>query len=472
MTNSQGSYPDACEETIDAIRVFAAAECFRSATVDELELQDDFFRRPLRPEDLSFINLKTPVTRETICDLPSLASQRMLRCMYDQSIIKFPRSSDQRDLDRRNSFYNPANRRAAASLAPFLERFSFGFLSQPRTSTPTSDDVKEAFKRYLRQAKVAASALRKNFLEGPGSAPAVRFLMIQKWCLGTLKSMHAASAASCSCFDLIPRQYRPETGALAEDAALLAQLAIDLNVDRGLHTFWQFYLPTCLAETNYIGALASAPERAVALLGACYVAEFEWCLLAHMVRGHGSQPCGSLDETDIERASGEIFARFSAACDVLAGALGAPGLSEWQDGMASAVQLSDLSRTDLGTQLRWLAGIEDYVAIARQIDHRIRSERATIDRETFVEPREMCSTTHIHNDHRLVVVESGTMVFWGRPGMQFTMNPGEMVLVPRGRLHGSSVLSEQCVYHQPIIPEEWVRPLIVESDQRRGWATA
>jgi hypothetical protein len=35
------------------------------------------------------------------------------------------------------------------------------------------------------------------------------------------------------------------------------------------------------------------------------------------------------------------------------------------------------------------------------------------------------------------------------------MGPGDMILVPKGRLHGSTVLSESCTYHQPIIPDDW-----------------
>lgn len=76
----------------------------------------------------------------------------------------------------------------------------------------------------------------------------------------------------------------------------------------------------------------------------------------------------------------------------------------------------------------------------------------------------MCSTTHVHNDHRLVVIESGQMVFWGNLGMKLRLQPGEMILVPQGRLHGSSVESDECTYHQPIIPDDWVRSLVGNVD--------
>jgi len=49
------------DEYVKLVRDFAAHDGFRSAMVEELELDEDFYRRPLRPEDLSFISFATPV---------------------------------------------------------------------------------------------------------------------------------------------------------------------------------------------------------------------------------------------------------------------------------------------------------------------------------------------------------------------------------------------------------------------------
>ena len=49
------------EEFVALIRQFAAAHPFRSATVDELLLDDDYHRRPLRPEDFEFLKFMKPV---------------------------------------------------------------------------------------------------------------------------------------------------------------------------------------------------------------------------------------------------------------------------------------------------------------------------------------------------------------------------------------------------------------------------
>ena len=40
-----------------------------------------------------------------------------------------------------------------------------------------------------------------------------------------------------------------------------------------------------------------------------------------------------------------------------------------------------------------------------------------------------------------------------RAGMR-TLNEGDKLLIPVSRLHGSTVLSGECTYHQPIIPDE------------------
>ena len=66
------------EAFVALIRQFAAAHPFRSATVDELLLDDDYHRRPLRPEDFEFLKFMKPVRADNVSRLPSLASNRTL----------------------------------------------------------------------------------------------------------------------------------------------------------------------------------------------------------------------------------------------------------------------------------------------------------------------------------------------------------------------------------------------------------
>ncbi|MGB9376476.1 MAG: cupin domain-containing protein, partial [Mycobacteriales bacterium] len=67
---------------------------------------------------------------------------------------------------------------------------------------------------------------------------------------------------------------------------------------------------------------------------------------------------------------------------------------------------------------------------------------------------EECSTTHVHDDDRLLVIETGEMEFWNCFGVKHTYRPGDMTFIPKHRLHGSVVQSGECVYHQPVITRE------------------
>lgn len=462
------------EGIVPLIRGFAAAEHFRSATVDELELDGDFCRRPLRPEDLDFIDFCVPVTADTICDLPSLAAQRILRCIYDMRIVRLPRGGGH-NLRRLAGFYNDASRIAAARIEPFLRRFAYSFLEEePADDDPARSRARlgESFAAVAHEADAFAQSTLAYFLRGDFREAALRLLFVQKWCLGATDRVTIDAARASGYFDLLPTECWPRVQADREENDALARFAAALNVNREANAFWQFYLPTSLAATNHLSGLAARPELSLAAVGASFVAECEWRSFAWTARQACRDACApatSDGPADQDRAAAGTVGRFARALSIVEDAFGAAGLEEVSRGMESAGRLAHLARLDLERQLRWLACMDDYVEVARRLHSHINAHAPDIDRETFVEPREMCSTTHVHDDHRLVVVESGEMVFWGRPGMRFQMSPGDMILVPRGRLHGSSVESEQCVYHQPIIPEEWVRPLINEVDRRHGW---
>jgi hypothetical protein len=90
-------YLDNREESLTLIRQFAAHDAFRSAVVEELELDEDFYRRPLRPEDLTFLTFETPVRAETVSRLPALATQRLLLSINELDVARLPRAGMRRN---------------------------------------------------------------------------------------------------------------------------------------------------------------------------------------------------------------------------------------------------------------------------------------------------------------------------------------------------------------------------------------
>jgi len=461
------------EAAAKELREFADAWHYRSAAVEELEIDGDWYRRPLRPEDLDIIDFSVPAAADTVCDLPSLAAQRILRCLHDLQSARIPRPGDGAVFDRRAQFHGPAPRRAAARLAPFLEQFAFGFLDEASVA-PAAVSVAglhAAFGAFAEDARTHALSMQADFQRGAFASAELRFLALQVWCLQATKHADLAKAEACGYLDPLPPDQRPRVTTDFDGA--LRRLARVLDVDRAPHAFWQFYLPTTLAQANHLSALSGRPEQSLSLIGAAFVNELGSSLWAATLRQSavtlGIEPAFGRLEDHLDTSIEFIATRFGHAAAAIQDAFGSLGLAELARGVRSAAQLAELGRRDIDAQLRWLSCIEDYRELAQRLEQRIRTQKPDIDRETFVEPREMCSTTHVHNDHRLVEIESGHMVFWARPGMLFRMVPGDRVLVPRGRLHGSSVESEQCVYHQPILPPEWVDPLVEEVEQRHGW---
>lgn len=464
------------EETLDLIRQFAAHDAFRSAEVEELELDEDFYRRPLRPEDLAFLQFKKPVRAETVSRLPALASQRLLLCLNEVAVARLPRRQNTDDFQRFDDFYSERNQVLGARIRPFLENYAFDFVGREATADATVDDYSARLGALIADEKAFWAEIftilqRNNYLlEG------LRFILIQRWCLAPSRRVAIARAAAAGFFDAVAIGDRPRlTAGLSEGFtvtpphdALLARAAEFAGVDKQAHSYWQFYLPTSLAKCNLLYALAARPNRAFALLGAAYAAEaealaFSAALVEACPHLLGKTEAAAMAWHDAPR---ELSGRFQRAMAQIEAHYGARGLYQFGQGWGAGDKLAARARWDLGEQLRWLSAIEQYCSFAKRIDQRVTQECPEIDRETFVEPREMCSTTHVHNDHRLVVIESGDMIFWGNLGMQLKMKPGDMVLIPDGRLHGSTVVSEECTYHQPIIPDEWISALLSETEAR------
>ncbi|MFD0390922.1 hypothetical protein ACFQ4K_28895 [Tistrella bauzanensis] len=113
----------------DLVASFADLHPYRSAMVDELVLDEDFYRRPARPEDLSFIRFDDAVTPETVTLLPSLAAQRLLLSINEMDICRLPRDGSPDALADFERFYGAESRTMGARIRPFLEDFVFDHVS-------------------------------------------------------------------------------------------------------------------------------------------------------------------------------------------------------------------------------------------------------------------------------------------------------------------------------------------------------
>ncbi|WP_322029490.1 peptide synthetase [Paraburkholderia sp. J76] len=455
------------EHYVGLIKRFAAAQPFRSAQVSELVLDDDYHRRPLRPEDFEFLKFAKPVRMHNVSRLPALASNRTLLSIYELGTARLPRTADQTEWARFTDFYRDDVQVLGAQIAPFLESYAFEFLTQQQDAPSSVADAAARLAAIVDDESLFwdqtfARLMRNDYLE-----EGLRFVMVQRWALAPSKQRALARAAASGFFDMVARELRPALDADQADAQLYQRVAASCGVTRQQHAYWQFYLPTSMAKCNLLYALARRPDRAFGLVGAAFAAEAEsLAFSAALERACAHLKPASRGAGDAAQRKAALVERFAQALQSIGATFGATAQAQSVSGMMAAERLCERARWDLGEQLLWLSSIRHYVAFAHRISTRIDAECPDIDRETFIEPHEMCSTTHVHNDHRLVTIQEGEMLFWGNVGMQLKMHEGDMVLIPDGRLHGSTVVSGECTYHQPIIPDDWVQALVAELDAK------
>jgi hypothetical protein len=416
------------------VRLFSSAPHFRSASVDELVLEDDFFRRPLRPEDLDFLDFDRPVREDTFDALSSLMSQRILLSINEGEEILLP-SVAPANMMAWESFYSDNLRELGRQLASALETHAFAFLTEnepARSGEPFSLGWEEAQSFWQRQHALLAQA-------GYGEA-GLRFILTQH------VPLHASVVASGR---HLPSQIIRllAGGSFATTTVVLSDRMRKSGLRTGRHSYWQFYLPGSMALANILYQLGRSPLTLLRYIGARLVLEVDRAALRQTF-------CGGDDDGSGD-ARGTVSADARRVLTLLTDCFGPQAAARAAAGAATMRRLLSSARSGLAEQLVWLSDLRWAQRAAQQISERIERDLPDIDRDTFVEPREMCSTTHVHDEHRLVVIDTGHMQFWGNVGMRHDMYPGDMILVPRGRLHGSTVLSDSCTYHQPIIPNEW-----------------
>ena len=251
----------------------------------------------------------------------------------------------------------------------------------------------------------------------------------------------------------------------AQDADRYTELLAAAELLPAPGAYWQLYLNSSLARGNHLHHLAANQERVFSFLGAFvfhlldsavtaehYAEVFENAL---GVRPEYFEKLQVWSRHDLAALVDTLVEPFSAR-------FGRSVVEQVHAGFTEAAHLADLWDRDLAAQLTWADSIEVYQERAERIQRHIDDEGLEIDLDTFVESWEVTSTTHVHDDHRLVVIESGQMHFWNNVTHKIELNAGDKLLIPLSRLHGSTVLSGECTYHQPIIPETMYRTFVQE----------
>src|SRR5438309_11838040 len=115
---------------IGLLRSYVANPIYRSARFEELVIDDNPYRRPVRPEDFEWLGFGKPLTRDNSSRLSGLLGNRVLLNIYDSGRPLLPAqmtSEKWRDFDM---FYSAENRARGEAVRPFLEHHLFDYISQ------------------------------------------------------------------------------------------------------------------------------------------------------------------------------------------------------------------------------------------------------------------------------------------------------------------------------------------------------
>ncbi|MFI6348466.1 hypothetical protein [Streptomyces sp. NPDC050560] len=449
------------DDANDIVKAFAANTAFRAAEWEELSTEGNPYRRPVRPDDLAWLDYSTPMPTAKALKLSALLGHRMLRNIYDTDLLYLPPAPSDAAAADGAAFYSDDNRVLGALAAPVLEQHLFSLLESERK--PLAGDGPGRLARAVADYHERRLAEPDRFLTAALSTrdrkASATFVMLQlsaylpatrtaaaRGALGEYEAAHPGARAA------LLDSYRAWTGLHDSYRDLLAGAGLSTTTG----AYWQLYLGTSLARGNHLHWLARQREKYPEFLGA---------LLHHAIdRAVTAQRFAQVFEDGLG-ARPVLFDHFGLAPGTLddlsarwlepLGALYGPAAVErFANGFADAVWLTELWDEDLATQLAWADSIELHQEKAEKINRHIEDNGIEVDLDTFVESHEETSTTHVHDEHRLVMVERGQMHFWNNVTHKIELHEGDKVLIPVSRLHGSTVLSGECTYHQPIIPEE------------------
>src|SRR6266508_3323464 len=112
----------------DVLEHYLGNPLFRAARYEELVIDDDPYRRPVRPDDLGMVDFATSLTRENATQLSGLMAHRILLNIFDTRKLLLPRDATGEKWQSFRLFYDPANVSLGELVRPYLEQHVFEFV--------------------------------------------------------------------------------------------------------------------------------------------------------------------------------------------------------------------------------------------------------------------------------------------------------------------------------------------------------
>jgi mannose-6-phosphate isomerase-like protein (cupin superfamily) len=444
------------------VAAYAANPLFDN--VDEWIIAGNPYRRPVRPQDLADFDFAAPLDKADFCSGSALAAQRMMINIYESDAMFLP-AGDLRPVEADfRRFYHPETRRLGDAIRPHLEHHAFAFLDREidTSGTWTTDDMVAFFDWRLKTVAESDSAVKQAVLEASNPEEAATSFLIQP----ASDFLTEASAMARN----ILGNFGPIQSALfkilideygygvhqTKHSTLYQETLESRGLSPEIHAYWQFYLASSLALTNYFHYVSRNHELFFRYLGALYYTEASLVYATRhqsdMLKAVWGDDVDTLyfdEHTHIDKHHGRMV--IEQIITPLVEQCGEAIIPDVVRGFEEFRTLQDMADADLIKQIAWSDGRHGAREAAAAPD--INPSSGAHQPLVFHEDEGELSTTHVHEHDELFAIEDGAIDLVYGLDQTLRLEAGEAAVIPRHRLHGSLVVSPHCTYHVNAISE-------------------
>jgi Iron-containing redox enzyme len=455
------------------VAAYAAHRVFRPGP--EIYIDGNPYRRPIGLEGLDGLDFSVPATEEEFLSYRQLVAGRMLCNAYESDMILLPAAGLGSAKDDFDLFYSDEVRRQRDAVRPDLERFAFSFLADSVKLPPvhTLDELQEYF---LSEVSIAGSPA-----DGSGVNPAVDSAAPVT---GTMKSItecaHAEEAAALNLIQLaldalteasaMARNLGGSWGAeqselfkifidefgygvyTAKHSTIFKDMLASIGLRTDVHAYWNFYLTSSLVGTNYFNYLTEDHRGMFRYMSA--VTYLEWLFAQGFANTGAMLRAVFGDRVDTrycdEHAHIDIHHGRLTYENLLLGFVRTHGeliIPDLVRGIEEIKLLMRLGDEDFLAQIRWADSLDEHTRLGARLatsatdDATDPATDSATSTTSTMRPDDPFSTRVYDTDRLITVTEGDVDVYAWATERPHRLGRGDVLLVPRGRLHGLKAVS-------------------------------
>src|SRR5215213_2853639 len=433
------------------IELYAARPLFENTS--EWIIRDNPYRRPVDQKTVQQLDFSSSLSRADVLGTSALAAHRMLLNIYETDLIFLPASNFAAKRAEFSSYYSNDNKLLGELIRPTLEAHVFSFLNDEIDITGkwTVESLKSYMQSILDQHDKSELEICKRIVASANPQRAARALLIQV--AGDFLSEASASSRNIlgkygeiqsELFKIVIDDYGygvhpAKHSTLFENTLATCELMADV------HAYWHFYLSSSLAINNYYHYVSRDHSKYFRAIGAIAMAE---AMFSHscreismMLRAVFGKPVDTYYFDEHYHIDAHHDRK--AFDQVVAAAIARHGNGIIPDivrGMEELQLLTAINDEDLIAQIEFADSVDELKTRAQEV------ATEGHDAAGHLESSGHSLVTRVNDQDKLYRVESGSLDVVIADNQTIRLDAGQGMIVPRQRLYGTAVVSDECRY--------------------------